>query len=94
VRELGRVRYQYFNAPGLSLGLDIGAFPDHYTVAVTLNGVRSAHAKRRGLRDALRWGADHAGEQLTRFGLNPVQLSLSLPEELEAIDRETLAGSA
>ncbi len=76
MEAVGRMSYRYFEAPGIKLDLDIGAYPNHYTVAITLNGARTSAAKRRDLNDAVRWGLQSADQQLELFGLQPRQLAL------------------
>ncbi len=68
---LGRLNYRYFEAPGVTLDLDIGAFADHFTVAVSLNGVETRKARRRAMSDAHRWGVRTADELMSLLNLQP-----------------------
>ncbi|MFN8533333.1 MAG: hypothetical protein U0556_07280 [Dehalococcoidia bacterium] len=81
---LGRMTYRYFECAGLAVDLSVGAFESHYRVTVLMNGAPSRTGRRRDFESAIRWGRAAANDQLERFGVQPRQLSLSMPAELPA----------
>jgi hypothetical protein len=93
-RPLGLIRQEYATREQLHFDLEIAAYPEAYSVGVLLNGAPSSDRRRhRTLREALAWGARTADDQIRRFGLPPVQLSLDdLLREVELRIAESPGG--
>jgi len=76
-RSIVHIQQEYAVREQLHFDLDIAAYAEDYSVGVLLNGAPSSGRRRhRTLREALAWGAHTADDQIRRFGLPPVQLSL------------------